>query len=180
MAGIGPPPTPTALLKARGSWRAGERAGEPTPTVGAPRRPKDLRGAARKCWDVLVEQLEPMGVLTLADRSVLEQYCRAYVEWRRAHDFLDEQASQTYAIKDTSGRVVGVAPWPQVSIALNYATLLTRLGDRLGLNPSARTRIAVETKERTGAGVDVVARFFGKTPARVLPAGPPASAAGGA
>jgi phage terminase small subunit len=53
----GPQPTPTAILRARGSWLVNHRKDEPQPEKGGPPCPRWLNKDARKIWKALIPQL---------------------------------------------------------------------------------------------------------------------------
>lgn len=87
MGARGPTPTPTGILKLRGSWRADEREGEPTAPEGRPDKPPSFsgkNGEHRKLWSKLMRLLESMpGVLSKVDGYQLERYCRFFIRWRQ-------------------------------------------------------------------------------------------------
>ena len=62
----GPKPTPTAILKSRGSWRAKERAGEPSPPAGDMVAPPWLLPEAREHWQDIAATLEGIGIASPA------------------------------------------------------------------------------------------------------------------
>lgn len=164
----GPARTPTAILKARGSWRGEKREkAEPKPEKGRPRRPSWLKGDAEKEWKRLVEMLSRMGILTKIDGNALARYCRLWERWRRSEEFIEEHGTQ-YPVKKTIGRgedqtveVVGFRIFPEAKLAMALAVELRRLEQEFGLTPAARTRIS---EEAHSAGSSVVephkARFF--------------------
>jgi len=166
MGARGPAPTPTKILQMRGS-RWPERLGinEPLPEAGAPTCPSWLPTDAKAAWKQLAPVLLDMGVLTKADRLALARYCRLFMRWRRAEDFLDKHG-EVYPIRkvvtDRDGNerveVVGSAPFPQVAIAAKLADQLLRLEQNFGLTPSARSRIQVPGKSKDAD--DGKSRFF--------------------
>src|SRR5215468_2206885 len=84
----GPQPTPTALLEARGSWRAKLNPTEPWPKVGAPPCPKSFTKDERAVWKAVCKILADMNVLTKADSLVLERYVRQLLRWRACEAFI--------------------------------------------------------------------------------------------
>src|SRR5687767_4725730 len=80
MGARGPQPTPTAILKARGSWLAParEKAGEPQVQVAAPSCPVGLKGEARKEWKRVTQEMLVLRTIAKSDRAVLELYCKTY------------------------------------------------------------------------------------------------------
>ena len=77
----GPRPTPTKILKNRGSWRAGLRGGEPAPDPATPKKPPFVKGKAALYWRRTVALLEGMGVLTAIDGTALAIYCVYLAKW---------------------------------------------------------------------------------------------------
>lgn len=72
----GPKPTPTKILKNRGSWRADSRGGEPAPDPSNPVKPAWVkRGHGLVYWNRAVKLLSDMGVLTSIDGFALGMYC---------------------------------------------------------------------------------------------------------
>lgn len=152
----GPAPTPTNILRLRGSKLYG-REGVDGPT-GIPDPPDWLAedAEASRAWQELRPLLTEMGVLTRIDRNVLARYCRTWSRWREAEKFLDAHGT-TYALKDESGRVRCMMQFPQVAIAHKLCQQLTRMEQELGMTPSARTRINAATQATSQSNKS---RFF--------------------
>ena len=142
----GPAPTPTPVLKLRGSTLVTKRRkrAEPKPSVGVPKVPDWLDADARAMWAELIPTLENMGVLARVDGNALARYCRLWSRWRKAEAFLDKHG-EMYPLKGEGGQVKYFQQWPQVSIATKLAQQLTRLEQEFGMTPSARTRIQVDS-----------------------------------
>jgi P27 family predicted phage terminase small subunit len=156
----GPPPTPTNLLKLRGSPLASKRrhATEPKPDPTRPRCPAWLDDEAKLAWRQLIPQLDAMRVLTRIDGNALTRYCQLWARWKKAELFMQKHGD-TYPLKDESGRIKCLMQFPQVASANKLAAQLTRLEQEFGMTPSARTRISVPVAQI--APDPVKARFFG-------------------
>jgi len=139
MAQRGRKPTPTAIkvLEGNPGKRELNRA-EPMPVRKAPPCPKWLPAEGKKEWRRLSKKLEALGVLTELDMGVFATYCLAYARWKQAEDFLSERG----LFYMTPSRYP--QQFPQVAIAQNYARLMTRCAEQMGLTPSARSRIIAE------------------------------------
>jgi len=140
----GKQPTPTPILAARGSWvaKVRQKSGEPTPDVEAPDCPEWLTDAAKEGWFQLVPMLVSMRVLARIDAGALARYCDAFIQWKRAAEFLNTHESLVYPLKNKNGDLMGVAPWPQNALYEKFGRILSGLEIAFGLTPSARTRIA--------------------------------------
>ncbi len=166
----GPAPWPSAKHKLTGGWRGNPKykgsnaCNEPQPEKGRPICPAWLSPEAKRVWKRLLPILEQMRVCTKADIDLLTCYCEKFAHWRECVTFLRKHGD-TYPIyhylKDgTRGEAKGFTNFPQVKTALAEAEALIRMGDRLGLSPSARTRISVEPEVKVASGV---AKFLGNT-----------------
>lgn len=156
MGARGPRPTPTEVLRLRGSWRADLNRGEPKPPPGPPERPDWLDDEAAAVWDQLVPQLESMRVLTSIDGMALARYCVLWTHWRRAALFVDKYGT-SYTIKDGNQRVKAIAQFPEVAQVHKLSTALGRLEAEFGMTPSARSRISVQVQPPEA---EHMARYF--------------------
>lgn len=136
----GPLPTPTPILKARGSWLAKKRKNEPTPKSGRPHCPSHLSPDARKIWRRVVPLLEGMRVLTKADGAALERYCFLLSHWRKEADRLEKHGS-VYPVRRDG--VVLFKLLPTVKVFDMLTTQLGRMEQAFGLNPASRARLAM-------------------------------------
>lgn len=168
----GPPKKPTAILKARGSWRADERADAEMPE-GIPEAPAWLQGAGRVHWYHLMPMLCAARVVRQTDGPALARYCALWGRWRQAEEWLDRHGThheKSVQVRDENGipqldaqgqvvlHILEVEEWPQVKRAIRLAESLTRLEDRFGLNPSARASVGGDPKKQADTGKS---RFFG-------------------
>ena len=149
MATRGRKPTPTAIKELEGN--PGKRplnANEPKPKKKAPACPKWLNEDAKREWRRLVKQLEALGVLTELDMAVFATYCDAFARWKEAEEFLSERG---LFFITPSGYP---QQFPQVAISQNYARLMNRCAEQLGLTPSARSRIIAGNGAGSGDEMD--------------------------
>lgn len=138
----GPTPTPTEILKRRGSREVSKRKNEPHPDRGA-RCPSWLDKDAKAVWQQVAKDLNALGVLTKVDANALARYCRLFVRWKKADAFL-QQYGETYALKDDEGKPKCFQQFPEVGILNKLGPQLLRLEQEFGLTPAARARIQVE------------------------------------
>lgn len=137
----GPRPTPTAILKLRGSWRGHANDAEPQPPPGAPDCPDWLTAAAVAVWDQVVARVPP-GVLTRVDGNALGRYCDAMVRWKKAAKWVEENG-EVYPIKDQAGKLKCLMQFPQVTQYNKLSALLLKFEQEFGLTPSSRSRIQI-------------------------------------
>ena len=138
----GPPPTPTKILKLRGSYHAEHRAGEPEPEVARPDRPEWLCELAAVAWDQIVPELDAMNILGRIDGNALARYCTLWARWRECDDKITKYGD-SFAIKNEKGETVGFHPFPHSVQANKLCQLLSRLEGEFGMTPSSRSRIQV-------------------------------------
>lgn len=153
MGARGPLPTPTAILEARGSWRAGEREGEPRPPPGRPECPECLGPLARAEWERIGAQLEAMGLLAACDQAALAAYCDAWEE------FASAAAACTRLLTGDPTLLLDPTFERLLRTKRQAAAQLVRLAGHFGLSPATRTRIKVTAPEEKKP--DVRRRFFG-------------------
>ena len=122
MGSRGPAPTPTAILAARGSWRANIRPGEPEPPAPSLRPPKWISEPARKLWRQLAKELADIGVFKATDRHMLAVLCETYATWRATDD---DKAKE------------------------KWTGVLLRLAREFGLTPSSRSGLIVDQAPST-------------------------------
>lgn len=145
----GPPPTPTAILSTRGSWRAKVRAAEPDSggTTGLT-CPKWLREEAKRIWKQLVPGLAAQGIVGWKDRIALARYCETLAKYLKAAEFLQRQKEEVYAVTDKGG-TVHLIEYPQVERVERYNATLMRMEQQFGLTPASRAALA-QPAEKTG------------------------------
>jgi P27 family predicted phage terminase small subunit len=142
----GPQPKPSALKIAQGN--PGRRAiseNEPIPPPGTVVPPPWVDGQALEIWTYIAPVLVAMKTLTTADVLPFARYCIAYARYLELREALWKKgwSGTTYPIR-TDGKTRGVAELPQAGELRRLHEILSRLEDRFGLTPSARTRLRVE------------------------------------
>ena len=156
----GPKPTPTPILKLRGSWRGKDRPdADIEPNV--PEMPSWLSPAAKAEWKRRVPELDALGVLQKVDVTILVMYCRDFVEYDAACDEIDKLKSQFISVgrEVSAGGVVlkpgRVCPHPLFAIRDAADARLRKSCGELGMGPASRTGLAIKPKEKSGKS-----RFF--------------------
>ena len=141
----GPAPKPTALRVLEGNpANRPLPKDEPKAPPGAPDQPGWLTKEARAHWDEVVPILLKLGTLTFADGEALAEYCDVWARLRKVNRVINQKG---HTFTTPNGYV---QQRPEVGIAKGLRADLTRLMDRFGMNPSARTRIRLS--DSPGAG----------------------------
>lgn len=154
----GPRPTPTAILKLRGSNRPGRKNRRREPKrIGKIRKPDNLDPFESKVWDQLIGDLKPTGMLGRMDANTLARYCTLFMRYRKAEEFLKSVPSTSIPLRNDAGDIVGFAQLPQVNQCAKLAVLLLQIEREFGMTPSARTRIQVDPPEEKA---DPFAKFL--------------------
>lgn len=136
----GPKPKPAHEKKLAGNPGKRPIGLDLKPKLGVPEMPEWLLPVAKDKWREVVPLVVEMGVLALADGTLLAAYCQVYARWRDAEEKLDEQGTEietTFANGDSKG----VMTSPQVGIAAKWLDKLNQLGAQFGLSPTSRSRI---------------------------------------
>lgn len=147
----GPLPTPTSILKLRGSWRGKKRVDEPAPPAFEGKCPGWLRPQARKVWEVITKQLIAMNVIGQTDVGLLARYCQTFVKWREAEEYIQEHGSVQMGKE-------GESIHPFATLAVKYGEQLKGMERDLGLSPAARAGLAKSPPQKK----DAKDRFFDK------------------
>lgn len=108
-----------------------------TPTRGRPAPPKQLSGEALAEWDRICDELEIMGTLCTADRSILALYVRAWARWMKAEEQIDKWGE---IVPSPKTKTPSHNPW--VTISNNAHGQAVKLLEQLGLTPRSRSIIA--------------------------------------
>jgi len=154
----GPKPTPTPILKLRGTLREGRSRGEPIPHKDMPECPDWIDEEGKHAWAEIVPILKQMGVLTKIDRNALTRYCQTWSRWKKAELFIQKNG-EVYTLKDDAGKIKIIQQFPQVSIANKAGQALTKLEAEFGMTPSSRSRITVPESAHDHAA-QAKQRFF--------------------
>lgn len=147
----GPPPSPSAVKKLRGTYRKDRAArNELTLPPGVPSCPDWLDAEGRAEWERVVPLLADK-VLTEVDRSMLADYCAAHS--------LAVRATKAYQ-KDGVMLKTPFGPQknPMVKVAQEARAQARLLAGEFGLSPASRTRVGV--KEQPNKEDEAEAFFF--------------------
>ena len=149
----GRPPKPTHLKLIEGTMRA-DRAPkrEPQPPQKVPSCPRWLHPIAKQEWRRVVKVLEPLKLITPADRAALAAYCEAYAVWWEA-----TKAIRQYGITQVT-ETGYVAQRPEVSIRANAWKTMRTYAGLFGLSPSDRAKLGSASNDEET--IDPADEFF--------------------
>jgi P27 family predicted phage terminase small subunit len=134
-------PTPTALKKMAGTFRADRaNADEPQGEACLPRCPAHLTGEARKTWTRAGKALLALRVMTAADYATLSMFCTT---WGRHVEAEGKILELGPIVKGAGGGAI-VSPWCHVST--KAIEQCTKLATELGMTPSSRARVKTVPK----------------------------------
>jgi P27 family predicted phage terminase small subunit len=150
MRGRKPKPTTLKLLTGIPGKRAlNDR--EPTGPPGMPTCPAWLDSEAQAEWNRVTAELDAMGILSLADRSALTAYCKAWSRWVEA----EEQVRKFgMIVKSPEKGFPMKSPW--LCIADQALEAMRKLMVEFGLTPSSRSRLRLPG----GGGADELDQFL--------------------
>lgn len=138
----GRPRKPTALKVLHGDFEKNPQRRnklEPQPEVDVPECPSKLTVVGRNEWRRLCRELKQLGVISLAERASLEKYCEAYEREHECNNIVKKEG-RFYQTEN------GPREHPASKAARNYHDQCVKLLTAFGLNPTARTRLAVNEK----------------------------------
>lgn len=135
-------PTPTAVLRMRGSWHAKEpgRDEEPVPPAGEMVKPDWLTSEAAVVWDRVLPPILACGIPTTGDVEQFANFCELQAKFIAALDDVNKHG-QWQPVFDKEGNEVGNEIRGSMQIVLKLTPMIQRLADAFGLNPAARPRI---------------------------------------
>lgn len=171
MAGRGKPRTPTAVLAAKGSWRAKARAAkEPkAPAVPVDMIPRQVSRKGRAYWMLFAPTLASMGILDAAAVQPLVDLCRMCAERDEASKKCETDGAVTEegaeydadGKKTKAGKLVE-SPWARIRDRLQKE--INSAYQQFGMQPAARSRVEVDA----GFGKPAVIADTGTDSARPL------------
>lgn len=143
----GPPPTPTEILRLRGSWRANARKGEPHASPRRPKMPPWLDADAKIIWRKAVVLLGEMHVLCAIDQVALARYCTLVAWWLRSSKTVNSEGFTT-PLCNREGVELGRGSSADFKVAMIVSAELGRIEQQFGLTPSARARLTLADSEQ--------------------------------
>ena len=155
----GPLPTPTPILRMRGSWLVNQRKDEPEIEPAQPVCPPELVGDERRMFRRIARHLHKQRVVCREDGDAIMRYVRFAAEFNRLSTAV-RIGGAVMLVKNRDGEVCDAKVAPAFKAMMNAALLINKHAEILGLGPAYRARIQKlkDTKER--ADGDEKAAFF--------------------
>ncbi|MCC2547706.1 phage terminase small subunit P27 family [Hymenobacter sp. BT175] len=148
-----PHPKPDALKAQKGTLRPSrklEPSMKPAVLESFEMAPDDLPEKGQQEWNRVMQQLQPLKVLTPADLSILKSYCQHVATMDIASSKLRTEGYTTTITNKGGGSYETKSPW--VGIYNEASDRAAKLGQQFGFTPSSRTRIVVPTPEKKEDG----------------------------
>ncbi len=143
----GPKPTPTPLLKLRGSWRGQTREGEPSPHSECPPCPPWVRRKAAKHWGEIAALLEGLGIMARVHTLALALLVDALADWIESTDKADK-APMTCATENG-----GEVPHPIHGMKGKAWERVLKACREFGMTPSAMSAVRSVKADDKQAGI---------------------------
>jgi P27 family predicted phage terminase small subunit len=137
----GPAPTPTKVLEMRGSWRAGEREGEPKPEAKVPDCPDWLSDDGKAEWFRVATLLNAIGLIAEMYLMPLALYCSAVSDFKQYQKIIEEEGATFTTEKGYVGQ------HPAVAMRNNAWDRVLKAAKEFGMTPSAISSTKANKKE---------------------------------
>lgn len=145
----GPAPTPTNILKQRGSWRADARKDEPAAT-GELICPSSANEKVRTIWNEIVERMKRLQIGGEVDGPLLLELCKTMEEAERIEEILSSEGMFLRVNKrgiERGTKITVSVPHPLLRRRDKVREVIYRLAQQFGFSPASRTRVKKEAKE---------------------------------
>lgn len=107
-------------------------------TPGIPDRPELFNEESEAEWDRLIEELDPYGLISLADRGMLVLLCNAWGRYQMASRLVAEPGG----MENEHGQAS-----PALTTLERAQNAYYKIALEFGMSPSARSRVAVQPKK---------------------------------
>ena len=151
----GPNPKPTKLKVLNGNsgkHKLNENEPMPEEVNDVPDPPWYLDYYAKKEWKRSAPHLIKVGLLTEADLTMFQEYCEMHGHCVRLHQKIREDGYEFLTGEDNHYH----QRMPITSILKDFLKAKTNLAEQLGLTPSARTNIEVDSGEEGPSVEDIL------------------------
>ena len=146
----GRPPRPTKIKILEGEPNKNRINRHEPKATGRPYCPKYLDKAAQAEWYRICPILNNMGLLAASDRALVANYCQSYSRVVKYEKIIAEKGE---LYKTSNGNIIMS---PAYLVLSKERDMLHKFSVELGLTPSARSRIMVNT----GSGQDAMDKLL--------------------
>jgi P27 family predicted phage terminase small subunit len=125
-------------------FAAREGTEEPSALEGVPQCPKDLDEVGKKKWKQIVKLLTAMGIITKADKDMMELYCIAHSRRQSAQAMVRKFGD---ILKSKQG---GLYRSPYLDVVNHASKEMQKLAKSLGLDPMSRKKLGIRNPRFSG------------------------------
>ena len=139
---------PTELKKARGTLRKSRELDNPMEVAkvpGVPVAPKWLSEIGKEQYDLVVKQLNDLGMLFQVDLKLIEAYSNAMALHIEAEQAL-RKTGRIMIYKDDEGNPKHSQIEPMQTVSKQALDQAIKIASHFGLTPSSRTKISAPAK----------------------------------
>ena len=133
----GPRKEPSRLQALKGNPSGRRNKGEPKPPTTDQKPPSHLQGVSLSKWVELASVLEPMGLLTDADRDVLSMHCVNYELYMTALKDVQKEGIVMTFHSTKQNRTLSMTH-PQAVNLGKLETAMLKTSQHFGLTPATR------------------------------------------
>lgn len=148
----GPPKTPAATHKARGTYRDDRHSG-PSLSVEIPMAPADMKPRAKALWNVVTKELHHAGLIARLDQLTLRLMCESWCLYLDACEMIDAQG---ITISTDKGNM---CQHPAVGTRNKAWAQVVAIAKQFGMTPSSRTGIVFEVSAK-GSRENAIAKIL--------------------
>lgn len=134
--------TPTAMLKAQGTFRDDRHGSKMDTPVSIPRPPAALSEVSQDAYDFITTRLHNMGIVSELDGFALQMLADAWEDYISARNVIREKGP-TYTT-ETAGGDLMFRPRPEMAMMTNAWDRVKKMLSEYGLTAASRAKINVQ------------------------------------
>jgi len=134
--------TPTAMLKAQGTFRDDRHANKMEAKLSIPQPPTLLSEVSQEAYDFIATRLYNMGVASELDGFALQMLADAWEDYITARNVIREKGP-TYSTETTQGDLM-FRPRPEMAMMTNAWDRVKKMLSEYGMTAASRAKINVE------------------------------------
>ena len=134
--------TPTAMLKAQGTFRDDRHGNKMEAKLSIPQPPTLLSEVSQEAYDFIATRLYNMGVASELDGFALQMLADAWEDYITARNVIREKGP-TYSTETTQGDLM-FRPRPEMAMMTNAWDRVKKMLSEYGMTAASRAKINVE------------------------------------